>query len=132
MPTSPRPRPLPLTVAAAIVGLQGLLIALAGAYLAVAGLAGNPSSVANAEISGALALLAGAGLLLVGYGLSRGRSWGRAPAVLTQILCLPVAWGMVQGGRPDLGVPLIAVAVTTLVLLLLPATAAALQDGRSR
>ncbi len=123
---SPR-RPASLFAAAVLVCLQGLVIVAFGGYLAVEGVVGDPSSVVNAEIAGALALLAGAGLLAVARGIGRGRRWSRSPAALTQVLSLPVGWGLVQGGRPEIGLPVIAVAVATLVLLFLPASNASFE-----
>jgi hypothetical protein len=123
---SPR-RPATLLVAAALVCLQSLVIVAFGGYLAIQGLVGEPSSVLTAEIAGALALVAGAGLLAVARGVGRGRRWSRSPAVLTQVLSLPVGWGLVQGGRPEIGLPVMSVAVATLVLLFLPASNASFE-----
>ncbi len=121
------PRPKPLLAAAALVGLEGLLVAVLGGYLMVVGFLGDPDDTVGAEITGLLALATGAGLLLVARGLSQGRRWSRSPAVLTQIFCLPVGWSLLQGDRPGFGLPMIAVAVATLVLLFLPSTGAALE-----
>lgn len=126
MPTPPRPPGL--LAAALFTAAQGALITALGAYLAVNGLVGHPRRIAEAELGGALALLAGVVLLLVARGLARRRRWSRSPALLAQILCLPVGWGLIQGDRYLLGVPLSAVALVTTVLLLLPASSAAF-DG---
>jgi hypothetical protein len=121
-------RPFPLVAAAALVGLEALVVLGAGLYLVVAGLAGDPTSTVNAELAGALAAVAGAGLLLVARGLGRAARWSRAPAVLTQIFSLPVGWSLVQSDRPVLGVPVLLVALAALVLLFHPATGKLLAD----
>ncbi len=118
-PTSRRVAALPL--AAALIGLEGVVTVAFGAYLMVAGAVGHPSSLARAEIAGALVLVLGLAVVLVGWGVLRGRSWSRAPAVLVQVFCLPVAWGLLQGGRYGIAVPIGVVAIALLALLLGPA-----------
>jgi hypothetical protein len=62
--------------------------------------------------------LVGAGLLLVGRDLMRRRRWARAPAVTWEVICLPVAYGLVQSDRWYVGVPLAAIALVVLVAVL--------------
>ncbi|MGH8868894.1 MAG: hypothetical protein ACRDYU_12960, partial [Actinomycetes bacterium] len=78
---------------------------------------------------GLLGVLAAAGLLAVASGLHRVRRWARAPAVVTQLLLLPVSVSMVQGDQYAAGLPLGALAAVGLVLLLSPPTSRALEDG---
>jgi len=53
---------------------------------------------------------------------------GRAPALVVQLLVLPVAFGLLQGDRAYVGVPLVVWALAVLALLFTPAVAAALED----
>jgi hypothetical protein len=119
--------PWPLVVVAALVGAEAALLAGSGAVELVGAVAGEPADALDAAVLGGLALLAASALALVARGLFRRRRWGRAPALLTQLLALPVAWGAVES-RPLLGVPLLLAALATGVLLLSPTVGAALQD----
>ncbi len=66
--------------------------------------------------------------LAAARGLWMRRSWSRGPAVITQILALPVAWQMLQANSVMIpaGIALGVLAVTGLVLLVNPATTEAL------
>jgi len=86
------------------------------------------TSAARAVVAALLTLLAGLGLLAVARGLRRARRWARAPALVTQLLALPVAVGLVQGGRWYVGVPLILWALGVLALLFTPAVGEVLED----
>ncbi len=103
-------------VAALVVGLQGLVVvAFAVYYLAEYAKA---YSIFNVLVSAGLFLLSGAGLLLVAKGLVDGRGWARSPALTWEIVCLPVAWGLLQAGRWYLGVPIGLLSVLALVGLI--------------
>ena len=76
-----------------------------------------------------LALAAAAGLGLVARGLLRRRGWARSPALVTNLLVLPVAVGLLQGGRWYVGAAAARLgAWRCWVLLFAPATAAALDE----
>lgn len=105
------------TVAAAVVGLQGLVVVAFAVYYLVELTRGF--SVFNVLVSAALFLLSGAGLLLVARGLLDGRGWARSPALTWELVCLPVAWGLLQSGRWYLGAPVGLLSVLALVGLLL-------------
>jgi hypothetical protein len=110
-------RPQPLTAVTVLVALQGLGLAAAAAFLLVEIVVANPASIARASLSAALALLAGLGLLGVARGLGAARRWSRSPALVTQLLVLPVGVGLVQGDRWYVGVPLVVWALGVVVLL---------------
>lgn len=114
------PRSLPLS--AGIELLEGLSVLAAGVFVAIGTVAGHPSS-RNASIAIALlALLGGAGMVIVAWGIGCARRWGRAPAVITQILAIPVSIGMIQSGVYAAGVPLLVLAVVALLALFNRAT----------
>jgi hypothetical protein len=104
---------------AAAVGLavQGLFIVALGALLIVRGFGSDTTDRGRAELGGALAVACGLLVLLVGRAVLIRRSWVRSPVVMLELLSIPVAVGLLQGGRYDVGVPLIAVAVAVPVLL---------------
>ncbi|MEO3797897.1 hypothetical protein ABGB14_47530 [Nonomuraea sp. B10E15] len=124
-------RPLTLLIAAAVVALEGLVALGLGVLVAVQTLTGAPANVTTALAESGFALLVAAGLLWVALGgLFRMERWGRSPAVLTQIFMLVIAVTLIQSDQPQLGIPLIVVAVTGLVTLLAPPTTHALYgDG---
>lgn len=113
------PRPRRLTYAAVLTALEGLGLAVGGVWVLVLGLTGDPDDRGQAVTLGitlvALALLP----LLAARGLLARRSWARGPAVITQILALPVAYNLLQADSVSIpvGIVLAVVAVTALVLL---------------
>ncbi|MDI3385927.1 hypothetical protein QIS99_06795 [Streptomyces sp. B-S-A8] len=126
------PRPPRLTAAAALAALEGLVLVAAGGYLAVRGLAGSAGDQRTA-LTGGLTMIALALLpLIAARGLFKLRSWSRGPAIITQIMALPVAWQLLQTNSVAIpgGIALAVVAVTSLVLLVNPETTEALGIGR--
>ncbi|WP_432095018.1 hypothetical protein [Streptomyces sp. bgisy100] len=122
------PRPTRLTVAAALAGAEGAALAVFGAYLLVMGLLGSPESPTQAE-TGGLTLLALAALpLAAARGLLLRRRWSRGPALITQIMAVPVAWTLISTGGVliAVGVALGAVALAVLALLVNPTATEAL------
>ncbi|WP_254878795.1 hypothetical protein [Streptomyces sp. NA04227] len=122
------PRPGRVTAAAALAALEGLALIVAGIYFVIRGATGEPDDRAQA-ITGGLTLAAlGMIPLLAGRGLFAQRSWSRGPAIITQIMALPVAWQLLQADSAMIpaGIVLAVVAVTVLVLLIHPATTRAL------
>ncbi|MER7759380.1 hypothetical protein [Streptomyces sp. NPDC097619] len=126
-PVGPVPRRL--TAAAAVTALQGLALAGLGLYILVMGLVGDPDSARQAE-TGGLTLLALAALPLVAArGLRLRRRWSRGPALITQLMALPVAWTFFHAGGVAMtagAVALAVAAVAVFVLLLHPEATEAL------
>lgn len=122
------PRPRRLTYAAALAALEGIALVVGGVWLLVLGVAGEPDdrqqAVTLAVTFIALALLP----LLAARGLLLRRGWSRGPAVITQIMALPVAYSLLQADSAAIpaGIALAVVALTALILLLNPATTKAL------
>ncbi|MEU3185366.1 hypothetical protein ABZ707_14350 [Streptomyces sp. NPDC006923] len=132
---APTPRPPRLTAAAAVCGLDALALLAGGVYLLVMGLLGRPDSPQQAEMGGLTLIALGVIPLLAARGLLLRRGWSRGPALITQIMALPVAWTLLQSsaGLIPVGIALAAVTVTGLVLLVNPATTEALNmRGRDR
>ncbi|WP_156726001.1 hypothetical protein [Streptomyces apocyni] len=125
------PRPPRLTAAAALAALEGLALIVLGVYMVVVGLV-DESTAARSAVTGGLTMLALAVIpLIAARGLLNRRSWSRGPAIVIQLLALPVAWQLLQVDSVLIpgGIVLAVVAVTTLVLLLSPATTRALGIG---
>ncbi|MEU4172991.1 hypothetical protein AB0F46_39745 [Streptomyces sp. NPDC026665] len=121
-------RPGRLTAAAALAALEGAALVAGGICVLVLGLTGNPDNRTQAVTGGvtlvALALLP----LLAARGLLLRRSWSRGPALVTQIMALPVAYTLLRADSVAIpaGIALAVVALTALVLLANPETTRAL------
>ncbi|MFJ9150086.1 hypothetical protein ACIRP7_18785 [Streptomyces sp. NPDC102270] len=134
------PRPRRLTYAAALAGLEGLALVAGGVWMLVEGLAGDPDDRQSAVTGGVTLIVLALLPLLAARGLLGRRSWSRGPAVITQIMALPVAYNLLQADSVAIpaGIVLAVVAVAALVLLINPATTQALgirgpgraQDGK--
>ena len=110
-------RPPALTLAATLVGVQGVGLVALGAV----GLLDLVSSRLEVGISVAVFFLAyGAGLLACARGLWRCESWARGPVLLTQLIQVGIAWNV----RENLlvAVPLALLAALTIAAMLHPAT----------
>ncbi|MDF6044804.1 hypothetical protein LRD69_22170 [Streptomyces sp. JH14] len=113
---------------AGLSALEGAALALGGMYMLVMGLLGRPDSPQQAEMGGLTLIVLGLIPLFAARGLLRRRSWSRGPALITQIIALPVAWTLLRshGALIPAGIALAAVALTALVQLVRPATREAL------
>ncbi len=93
------------------------MLAGLGTFLVVRGFGAGTDDRGRAELGGVLAVAAGVGLALLARALFAGRQWARSPVVVVQLLCLPVAVGLLQGHRYGEGVPLVAVPILVLALI---------------
>ncbi|WP_031083086.1 hypothetical protein [Streptomyces sp. NRRL WC-3549] len=127
-PSAGEEKPGRITLVAALNALEGSALALGGLYMLVMGLIGDPDSPQQAEMGGVTLVALGLIPLFAARGLLLRRSWSRGPALITQLMALPVAWTLLQsqGALIPAGIVLAAVAVTGLVMLLNPATTQAL------
>lgn len=128
MSTDQTPRPARLTAAAAVSGLEGAALVGYGIYMLVMGLLGQPDSPTQAEMGGVTLIALGAIPLVAARGLLAQRSWSRGPALVTHLMALIPAYTLLKstGGLIPLGIVVAVVAVTGLVLVVNPATTAAL------
>ena len=128
VPAVPRQEPVTLLAAAALVALEAVgLLAAAVFFVVELGVADADDRV-RASVAAVLTALGAVGLGLVARGLFRRRRWARAPALVTNLLVLPVAFDLTRGGRWYVGVPLLLLAVVVLVLLFVRPTDEALQE----
>jgi hypothetical protein len=111
-------RPRALTAAAGLEAAEGVAALAFGLFVGWETLFGDPQDVGSAIGVTLMAFLAGAGMLAVARGLLRARRWGRAPAMVTQLFGLFIAWNLIQSDQYGYGVPLAGGAVIAVVLLL--------------
>ncbi|MER6168515.1 hypothetical protein [Streptomyces violaceorubidus] len=122
------PRPGRVTAAAALAALEGLALVVGGAWILVEGLTGHPDDRTSAVTGGVTLIVLALLPLLAARGLIGRKGWSRGPAVITQIMALPVAYNMVRADSLAVpsGIVLGVVAVAALVLLVNPTTTQAL------
>ncbi|MFE6336732.1 hypothetical protein ACFVOK_26525 [Streptomyces sp. NPDC057798] len=122
------PRPRRLIYAAALAALEGLALAVGGVWILVMGLTGDADDRQQAVTGGVTLIVLALLPLLAARGLLARRGWARGPAVITQIMALPVAYNLLQADSMAIpaGIALAVVAVTALVLLVNAETTRAL------
>lgn len=116
------PPPTAVRRAGLVVALEGAVGVVAGAVFLVRGLTGaEDAGFINDYGTAAWFAILGGGVLAGGLALVRGRRWGRAIAVVAQILLIPVAFALLtDSGRPYFGAPLLVVVVIVLGMLFSP------------
>jgi hypothetical protein len=131
MPAEP-PGPTPQPSQATLVWAVRLLAAEAAAlFLLVIFLAYEGLTAAAGSAPGALAVTLYAALMAalmggLGWMLWRRRAWARGPAIVLQLLLVPIGYTIVSGGLWWLGLVVMAVGLCGAGTLLAPATRASL------
>ena len=129
---APRRPPRPLRVAGVVTAAQGLAGLGVAAVVALRELRGGGGSRAAAMSGYGIALwfaVVGGAVLIAGVAVFRGRRGGRAPAVVMQLLLIPVVWSVFTiAAAPVVGVALALVVATVLVTLFLPVSTAWMRD----
>lgn len=120
--------PIPVTLRWAVRLLWGEAVAvgLIAAWLVWADLTATTTDLTSALLVTAFAVGAAAALWALGGALARRRAGARAPAIVLQLMLLPIGWFMVQGGVGWLGVPLMALGLGVTALLVSTPTTRAL------
>jgi hypothetical protein len=116
--TSESPTFQPRAIAASLLFIEGALVLALGGWLLVLGFTHE-----NREILPLLGVLlfaiaGGLGLIQCGRGYKAGKNYGKAPAVLANLIALGVVKYQVEAGLYYLAIPLTVLAVTTLFIVL--------------
>jgi hypothetical protein len=127
---TPSTGPAPATLRGAVA----LLLAEAVAVAVVAGFLGYEDATSSGIGSQAVAVTGFAVVMAIvpgvlGWSLARRRAWARGPAVVLELMLLPIGWYMVAGGLAWLGVPVFILGLLGAGLLVMPATREALGVG---
>lgn len=112
-------RPRRLTYAALLAGVEGIALVVGGVWMLVTGIGGDASDRQGAVTGGITLIVLALLPLIAAKGLLGRRSWSRGPAIVTQIMALPVAYNLLQADSIAIpaGIALGLVAVLALVLL---------------
>jgi hypothetical protein len=105
------------TAAAALVALQGVGLIGAGVFLIVRALQPDAAHRASTEVLGALSVVVGLVVIATARLVRARRRTVRSPLLVLEIICVPIAITIVQGGRWYVGVPLALAAAAVVVLM---------------
>jgi hypothetical protein len=110
--------PRPVLAAAALVTVEGAALLVFAVVNVVLTALSDAGSVPLA-LGGALLLaIFGGGLILLARALRALKAPARSPVIAVQIVALPIGWTLTTGnGRPEIGLPVLLLAVAVLVLL---------------
>lgn len=122
---SPR-QPGPLRWAVRLLRGEAVALALLAAYLVVRDLTATSVDLVSALFLTAFAIGVAAALWGLSVALGRRRAGARAPAIVLQLMLLPIGYYMVQGGLAWLGIPLAALGLLVCGLLVSAPTTRAL------
>ena len=117
-----------VTRAALLVVLEGGALVLLGLGYGAAAVLGQPFDRAATLLEAGFTVVAGVLVLLVARGLGRAAGWSRSPAVVLQLLALPVGVGLVQGRVWYAAVPVLGLAAAVLYQLATPEAREALSS----
>ncbi|MFF0657112.1 hypothetical protein [Micromonospora tulbaghiae] len=123
--------PLPGTLRAAVLLLraQAVALGLIAVWLIWSDLTADATDLTSALLVTVFAVGGAVALWALGGALSRRRAGARAPAIVLQLMLLPVGWFMTEGGMGWLGVPLMALGIGMVGLLVSGPTNRALGFG---
>lgn len=93
------PVPENVRVAGWLVGLQGLVAVVVAVVLGVRSFGGDPARLYYGIAESGIFLLLGAAVAGIGYGLVRGVHGCRTPAIVIQLLLLPVIYSLLGPSR---------------------------------
>jgi hypothetical protein len=118
--------PLSLRLAVLVLWIEALLVAVLAIVDAMKLVTGHPEKPGWGAVLAAMVLAVALLLAQLGRWLVRRRRWARGPAIVLQLMALPVAWFMATGEGTGLtkvgGVVVAAFAVTGAALLLAPSS----------
>ncbi|OWV03382.1 hypothetical protein B5D80_23020 [Micromonospora wenchangensis] len=123
------PVPDTLRWAVRLLRAEAVALALLAGWLVWADLTATKTDLVSALFVTGFAIAGAVALWALGGALGRRRAGARAPAMVLELMLLPVGWFMISGGLGWLGVPLMALGVGVCALLVSPPTTRALGFG---
>ncbi|MCZ7435612.1 hypothetical protein O7598_04330 [Micromonospora sp. WMMC241] len=123
------PLPGPLRAAVLLLRAEAVALGLVAVWLIWSDLTATTTDLTSALLVTAFAVGGAAALWALGGALSRRRAGARAPAIVLQLMLMPIGFFMIQGGMGWLGVPLMALGLGVVGLLVSGPTNRALGFG---
>ena len=125
-PAIPARPPAGLLVAAAAEFIQAVGLAVAAVFAAVATADGHSYQLGSGIAVALIAVGTAAGLAAIAVGVARTRPWSRTPTGVVQLFVIIGAITLLDGHRPEWGVPALVLAAICMAGLLTPASLRAL------
>ena len=97
-----------------LLRIESLMVLSLVLYLLIAPLVSSVTAVESLGAEILFGILGSAGLWFSSVGFSKGKSFGRAPAVLANLIALGVSYYMISGAFIVVGVPLAVLSIVTL------------------
>jgi hypothetical protein len=126
-PGTPRPRaerpeaPVAVRRAALVVGLEAVLLLGGALVLLYLTITSDPESVSRAVAEVVYVAIFGVAMAAAAVGLWRVSPWARGPVVVLQLILAALAWFAISdAGRPEFGIPVLAIVAVELYLLATP------------
>jgi hypothetical protein len=123
-PAGQRPAALRLAAAAQLIEAAGLCVA--AAFGAISTADGKSSQAASGVALTVFAVAVAVGIALIAAALDKARPWSRTPTAMIQVLVIIGGIALLDGDRPEWGVPALLLAAVCLAGLLTPASLRAL------
>ncbi|SCG63165.1 hypothetical protein FBZ33_5238 [Micromonospora sp. A202] len=120
------PFPVTLRWAVRLLWAEAAVVGLIAVWLIWADLTATTTDLLSALLVTVFAIGAAVVLWALGRALLRLQAGARAPAIVLQLMLLPIGWFMIQAGLAWLGVPLMALGLGVGWLLVSPPTTRAL------
>ena len=106
------------TIAATLLRIESVIVFALGVFLLIKGLTSHVESLSALIGVILFSLLGGVGLWAAAHGFATGKNYGRAPAVLANLIALGVAYFQVGADLCALAIPLSLLALATLLFSL--------------
>ena len=123
-PAGQRPAALRLAATAQLIEAAGLCVA--AAFGAISTADGKSSQAASGVALTVFAVAVAVGIALIAAALAKARPWSRTPTAMTQLFVVIGGIVLLDGDRPEWGVPALLLAAACLAGLLTPASLRAL------
>ncbi|NYH43187.1 hypothetical protein HNR22_002914 [Micromonospora jinlongensis] len=120
------PFPVTLRWAVRLLWAEAAVVGLIALWLIWADLTATTTDLLSALLVTVFAIGAAVVLWALGRALLRLQAGARAPAIVLQLMLLPIGWFMIQAGLAWLGVPLMVLGLGVGWLLVSPPTTRAL------
>ncbi len=105
-------------IVASLLRVEAAMVLSLGIYLVVKALSSTPEAPAALVAEVIFTILGSVGLVGAAHGFAMGRNYGRAPAILANLIALGVSTFQMQANLWALAIPLALLSIITLILAL--------------